>query len=106
MPAGPRARPRRRAGGGNLLPPRLRSGGNLRCPSVAHLGRNLPRLTPVFPAANYSAFALSDESEVGVATIPVDADQVAELHLLGRQQVRSEERRVGKECRSRWSPYH
>ena len=21
-------------------------------------------------------------------------------------QVRSEERRVGKECRSRWSPYH
>src|SRR5260370_40358030 len=23
-----------------------------------------------------------------------------------RDQVRSEERRVGKECRSRWSPYH
>src|SRR6266481_8268435 len=23
-----------------------------------------------------------------------------------RQPVRSEERRVGKECRSRWSPYH
>ena len=23
-----------------------------------------------------------------------------------KQQVRSEERRVGKECRSRWSPYH
>ena len=22
------------------------------------------------------------------------------------EQVRSEERRVGKECRSRWSPYH
>ena len=28
--------------------------------------------------------------------------------LLQRQvtEVRSEERRVGKECRSRWSPYH
>ena len=26
-----------------------------------------------------------------------------DLSLLG---VRSEERRVGKECRSRWSPYH
>src|SRR5256885_4588618 len=29
--------------------------------------------------------------------------------LLGpgqRRRVRSEERRVGKECRSRWSPYH
>ena len=23
-----------------------------------------------------------------------------------RAQIRSEERRVGKECRSRWSPYH
>jgi len=23
-----------------------------------------------------------------------------------RMNVRSEERRVGKECRSRWSPYH
>ena len=22
------------------------------------------------------------------------------------EQLRSEERRVGKECRSRWSPYH
>ena len=25
---------------------------------------------------------------------------------LNRQGYRSEERRVGKECRSRWSPYH
>ena len=24
----------------------------------------------------------------------------------GQGQLRSEERRVGKECRSRWSPYH
>ena len=23
-----------------------------------------------------------------------------------REELRSEERRVGKECRSRWSPYH
>ena len=26
--------------------------------------------------------------------------------LFNRVQLRSEERRVGKECRSRWSPYH
>ena len=26
--------------------------------------------------------------------------------LLEGQSLRSEERRVGKECRSRWSPYH
>src|SRR5260221_8153058 len=29
-----------------------------------------------------------------------------EACYLGWQESRSEERRVGKECRSRWSPYH
>ena len=29
-----------------------------------------------------------------------------EAFLIADQTVRSEERRVGKECRSRWSPYH
>ena len=28
------------------------------------------------------------------------------LGAIGLVQLRSEERRVGKECRSRWSPYH
>ena len=28
------------------------------------------------------------------------------ITAIGRNGVRSEERRVGKECRSRWSPYH
>ena len=31
---------------------------------------------------------------------------VAALKGLPKKTVRSEERRVGKECRSRWSPYH
>ena len=26
--------------------------------------------------------------------------------FMGTYKLRSEERRVGKECRSRWSPYH
>ena len=30
----------------------------------------------------------------------------AQKKIRGRNQTRSEERRVGKECRSRWSPYH
>ena len=29
-----------------------------------------------------------------------------DVQVLRRSPVRSEERRVGKECRSRWSPYH
>src|SRR2546425_5431927 len=33
-----------------------------------------------------------------------DADQAPQL--VAYEQARSEERRVGKECRSRWSPYH
>jgi len=28
------------------------------------------------------------------------------VELISNDAVRSEERRVGKECRSRWSPYH
>src|SRR5256885_16982142 len=42
--------------------------------------------------------------------LPIDqvaAERAKEI-VLGRTglSVRSEERRVGKECRSRWSPYH
>ena len=33
----------------------------------------------------------------------IDADEISR-HAL--EPGRSEERRVGKECRSRWSPYH
>ena len=44
-------------------------------------------------------------------------EEVSKLHRLSHYQItaladmiatraRSEERRVGKECRSRWSPYH
>ena len=33
------------------------------------------------------------------------AKQIATAEALGLKK-RSEERRVGKECRSRWSPYH
>ena len=28
------------------------------------------------------------------------------VESVGKATTRSEERRVGKECRSRWSPYH
>ena len=32
--------------------------------------------------------------------------QINDLQTLASSNNRSEERRVGKECRSRWSPYH
>ena len=34
------------------------------------------------------------------------AVHIAVVNFLANQRQRSEERRVGKECRSRWSPYH
>ena len=38
---------------------------------------------------------------------PVLADKGTLISALGVNKTpRSEERRVGKECRSRWSPYH
>ena len=36
---------------------------------------------------------------------PLVGDNV-DITVLDEKSVRSEERRVGKECRSRWSPYH
>ena len=35
-----------------------------------------------------------------------DLLQETSLKALDNEEKRSEERRVGKECRSRWSPYH
>src|SRR5205823_9409851 len=34
------------------------------------------------------------------------ASSVCDITLRLKEKIRSEERRVGKECRSRWSPYH
>ena len=37
----------------------------------------------------------------------VEAEEAfVEAHKIHAELIRSEERRVGKECRSRWSPYH
>ena len=38
--------------------------------------------------------------------IKVERRPIPEEELETFEEARSEERRVGKECRSRWSPYH
>ena len=48
-----------------------------------------------------SVMKLGDRAAVDVAVIPTGS-----LTLDMALGIRSEERRVGKECRSRWSPYH
>src|SRR3712207_9344122 len=47
------------------------------------------------------------EADVRLFTTLARFDPVYHGHFkANRQKLRSEERRVGKECRSRWSPYH
>ena len=44
---------------------------------------------------------------VGDKTLYEDIDlSQEEFYQMLSEKTRSEERRVGKECRSRWSPYH
>src|SRR3712207_2914526 len=47
--------------------------------------------------------------DVSLLEVGKDEDGFASIHVQatsGDNHLRSEERRVGKECRSRWSPYH
>src|SRR2546427_6734727 len=97
-------------------------------PRATGLSQNDPeRLGPlraeILPAVRRAAVeqrAVTGLEQVAVAVVvqgDLAVDHVEELHLaaldhdlLGRDPAllgpRSEERRVGKECRSRWSPYH
>ena len=43
---------------------------------------------------------------IGVYKNKLDAENLVSQLKSKRISIRSEERRVGKECRSRWSPYH
>src|SRR5256885_5370800 len=73
---------------------------------------------PIFPSAKYSWSCFSLKSINGSTAMDFSdtctnggADPVAATVCPGSQaslatRYRSEERRVGKECRSRWSPYH
>ena len=63
--------------------------------AVGGVPYNVRRVTEL--AANLQNRTIADV----VTAAPMTPLQEARLRLL-----RSEERRVGKECRSRWSPYH
>ena len=50
--------------------------------------------------------AMKADSGINLTSLKVDGGASANNLLMQMQADRSEERRVGKECRSRWSPYH
>ena len=53
----------------------------------------------------YAAFQPANGAEWQKAN-GISADWKTPEHIEVKPVYRSEERRVGKECRSRWSPYH
>ena len=57
---------------------------------------------PVGVIEYYTAASMKDDEAVNYTTFAITGDTTVYAKLL----CRSEERRVGKECRSRWSPYH
>ena len=72
---------------------------------VTHL-----RVSPYNPA-NRQLFVGTDGSEVARIAPDKTVTMITPPTLVGSVScievgARSEERRVGKECRSRWSPYH
>src|SRR3712207_9481047 len=60
----------------------------------------------VFPA--YYLWIIASAAVGALALLPLRLPDAIGLGLVAASTVwlRSEERRVGKECRSRWSPYH
>ena len=60
------------------------------------IARDEPTLSVVIPCLN---------EEENITEVVTRALSVMEREGIDGE-VRSEERRVGKECRSRWSPYH
>src|SRR5258706_14319478 len=61
-----------------------------------------PYVLPILgKQATKRGFSLPYSAGIGINYLWQKSDLV-----INNLQIRSEERRVGKECRSRWSPYH
>ena len=63
-----------------------------------------PAAFQITPISEEVAQVIHEELD-GLGPIPFDTVKVPSGGGIAFE-VRSEERRVGKECRSRWSPYH
>src|SRR3712207_2086107 len=59
-----------------------------------------------FSQAPIFSFSVSDGRLLNFSTAKVSVSAFIESTRVSTECERSEERRVGKECRSRWSPYH
>ena len=59
-----------------------------------------------FAEAEEHFLTTADDEKVIIWHVPAKPGRAVVIYFAGNGDFRSEERRVGKECRSRWSPYH
>src|SRR2546430_15970013 len=65
-----------------------------------------PRLGDLLALMSTGAYGAVHAGTYNTRPLVPEVLVLGEQWALVRPRVRSEERRVGKECRSRWSPYH
>src|SRR5256885_9787269 len=70
------------------------------------LRQNLRRLLRTNPIALRQLITVKNSHAIRQPMIDNEIHRLPDLPLARFAVARSEERRVGKECRSRWSPYH
>ena len=76
---------------------------------IININKNLLTYCKIMPIKKYSKNFGKKEKVLNYASNTYQLtrpSKVGEVMALIRECQRSEERRVGKECRSRWSPYH
>src|SRR5882724_8717161 len=69
--------------------------------ALARAGSELVRVTVNNEEAAAAVAPIVEELDKQGVRVPI----IGDFHYNGHILLRSEERRVGKECRSRWSPY-
>src|ERR1044071_6940429 len=109
VPAAPAAQPQVKANAGNL---------ESVLNSMDHAAANFKTAQADFTWDQFSKVVNDHDLQKGViyyqragnsVEMAADISAPSKKYVLfkgGKVDVRSEERRVGKECRSRWSPYH
>ena len=79
-------------------------------PKIYHMAKRskIPEFMPYSQMTKVIKAGITDDeiSETIQAALKIDINNPAPIPALTKRLNRSEERRVGKECRSRWSPYH
>ena len=65
----------------------------------------LSRMAAAMKDRGYTVSVVMADEKSGDPFYPLP-EGVKLYNLFKMEEMRSEERRVGKECRSRWSPYH